>query len=935
MLQKILSILIIIQLTFAFVLQAQNNTQTYAFQGNKYEKINGDWHEINNSKKYKVINNKLAIQFSDSIKKSQIKSIKNQHGLKKIYKDPNDWYFYKFTPKKNSDIFDKANNIKSNGKIERVIISSYGRLNATPQDTYYTSQWFINKIYSSSINVNPVWDFQTGSSNIDVAILDAGIDMDHEDLDKNILPSKSSDFIDGDNIPEPSAEHGTLIGGIIAAETDNNQGVAGIAGGWNSNDGCNLQVYKVCEGYYNVDPIALNDAIYTATQNNADIINMSLEVPGKDYLKAAIENAHDKRITIIASSGTGGHDNLDFPASSPFVIGVGGHNSDSPNDMRRLSKSNYGDKLLLSAPGENIYSTKNDDNYGSKTNYSYSGNSWSAGIVSGVAALMKSENPCLGPEQVKNILANTAKEINTSDYWYNKCWQPRTGFSEKMGYGQVEANEAVLKAQEVKKQNELDLFIKDRFEDLGLVLNNIDYWQMDNSPDIWVRNQQDGYDNQTHQNPFYSSSHKKAWVYVKVRNKSCIQSSSGANNLTLWWTSAATGSNFDADFDKITGQAKDITAIKPGDTRILKFEWNLPQTINQHDACLLAVIDGNDDTDKTPLPEVGEWVKYDNNVAMKNLNIAKTTDAREWNGMEVPAGSPFYVGNYYDSEKEYNLVFGHTVQNNSNMLEQAEINIFVKQEFWDIVDNSPNIEFNGIEEIDENQLRVTDADASIDRLNFNPQQRTQIYTGFNFYSERAEDVDTTFYYGVNQLKFTDGIWSGSMGYKIIKEARDEFDADGGGDVTTFSGTKASLSGKQINEPATYNWYNMNDSLLSKTTSLSMTPKASGEYVYEVTAKSDGFKDYDSVFVKVNPYKIKSLSPNPASSSLNVEYIADKANSAKLVIQMTSNPKVKYVYSVDPKLSKFTVNVSNFQTATYNVNLICDGKQVDSKKLIIQ
>lgn len=115
----------------------------------------------------------------------------------------------------------------------------------------------------------------------------------------------------------------------------------------------------------------------------------------------------------------------------------------------------------------------------------------------------------------------------------------------------------------------------------------------------------------------------------------------------------------------------------------------------------------------------------------------------------------------------------------------------------------------------------------------------------------------------------------------------------------------------------------------------MTPANSGWFVYEVTAKNDHFKDYDTVFVKVNHHKIQSLSPNPASSHLVVAYVADKAATAFLTVQMAGNPKISYSYPVDPKATATQINISHLKTGVYNVYLVCDGEMSVPEKLIVQ
>jgi len=349
-------------------------------------------------------------------------------------------------------------------------------------------------------------------------------------------------------------------------------------------------------------------------------------------------------------------------------------------------------------------------------------------------------------------------------------------------------------------------------------------------------------------------------------------------------------------------------------------------------------MNGPDDPSGQPTTGLGDWITSSNNVISKNLIVDHSTTSKIWHEMDVPCGGPAYVKN--DNEDDYaayHVIFGKPdINYNETVLDQAEINVFVDDEFWSIIDNSPEVNFNGIEIISDYNLRITEPDASIDNLHFEPGAGMQIYTGFNFYSEYAEEEDETYYYSVSQKEASDDRnWIGAVHFRVIKEARDRFYADGGGSKTVFTQSNTTLSGKLINEPADYKWYNLNDSLLSVTKSMSMTPANSGWFVYEVTAKNDHFKDYDTVFVKVNHHKIQSMSPNPASSHLVVAYVADKAATAFLTVQMAGNPEISYSYPVDPKATATQINISHLQTGVYNVYLVCDGEMSVPEKLIVQ
>lgn len=148
------------------------------------------------------------------------------------------------------------------------------------------------------------------------------------------------------------------------------------------------------------------------------------------------------------------------------------------------------------------------------------------------------------------------------------------------------------------------------------------------------------------------------------------------------------------------------------------------------------------------------------------------------------------------------------------------------------------------------------------------------------------------------------------------------------------GQTAQMNAASINEPATYNWYDSNDSLIYSGQSPSLSPTMTEKYKLEVIANSDQYKDYDEVQIKVNPYSIISLSPNPAHSNLTIHYDADEANSAYVILQPIAGGGSNS-YILNTTQNQQTLNVGTYPPAVYAVLLVCDGVIVDSKMLTIQ
>lgn len=288
-----------------------------------------------------------------------------------------------------------------------------------PNDTLYSSLWNLEKI-----NMPKTWDETKGAGNIKVAVIDTGVNYNHEDFaGRNII--KGPDFstcakYSNTNPPfcvetKPQLDdpidtfgHGTHVAGIIGAVTNNGLGIAGI--NWD----ISIMAIKALSGRVgSLDDII--SGIKYAIDNNANVINMSFVSPDQTCqtlpeLQTLIDQAISKNIIIVAAAGNEGKDVAEFmPASCNGVIAVG---ATDKNDKRGIwptsrEESNWGARVDISAPGEEILSLGLTD-YIVKT-----GTSMAAPHIAAVAALILSKDPNLSQGQIKECLINGADSILT------------------------------------------------------------------------------------------------------------------------------------------------------------------------------------------------------------------------------------------------------------------------------------------------------------------------------------------------------------------------------------------------------------------------------------------------------------------------------------------------------------------------------------------
>lgn len=154
------------------------------------------------------------------------------------------------------------------------------------------------------------------------------------------------------------------------------------------------------------------------------------------------------------------------------------------------------------------------------------------------------------------------------------------------------------------------------------------------------------------------------------------------------------------------------------------------------------------------------------------------------------------------------------------------------------------------------------------------------------------------------------------------------------DKEILSGESVSINSIPINESAIYNWYDSDGNLIHEGTGFTVSPDITRKYRLEVITEADGFKDYDEMEVKVNPFWIESLTPNPAQNQVNVVYQAEEASSAYFMI-MDQTGTYSQNYIIDTSQSSQLIDVTSYLNGTYTVILVCDGLARDAKNLVIQ
>ena len=270
------------------------------------------------------------------------------------------------------------------------------------KDPLSGNQWALNKL--NIVGLNDVLSKNTWTKRKKglLAILDTGIDKNHEDLSGHFKSISTGADMD------PKG-HGTHCAGIASAVTGNNLGIASL----NTTDAffdiSSIRVLNAA-GYGTKETIV--DGIIEAVDKGATVISLSLGGPGNPFhqriYKKAVAYAASKGCIVVVAAGNSNRNAKEFsPANVTGVITV----SAVDENLAKASFSNKVSeiKMAVSAPGVNILSTLPHNQYGV-----LSGTSMATPYVASLIAIMKSVHPTLSAKEAFLILSNTGLDTQNT-----------------------------------------------------------------------------------------------------------------------------------------------------------------------------------------------------------------------------------------------------------------------------------------------------------------------------------------------------------------------------------------------------------------------------------------------------------------------------------------------------------------------------------------
>ncbi|HLV81724.1 MAG TPA: S8 family serine peptidase [Chthonomonadaceae bacterium] len=268
---------------------------------------------------------------------------------------------------------------------------------------------YVNQMAYRQVNLAKALKLSSGSG-IVVAVLDTGATFHHPALKSHyvegyntLAPGQSPDDI-ADGVTNEAVGHGTMIAGIIARTAPKAQ----------------IMPVRVLNGDGIGTALDVAIGIDYAVTHGARALNMSFgSAQDSRALEAALGEALDAGVVIVASAGNDNASSNHYPAASPDILAV----TSVDSNYVKSSYANFGSYMAVVAPGSGIRSTYYTGGYAN-----WSGTSFAVPFITAEAALILSRHPTLTPAQIEEMVCSTAHSVD--------CYNPQ--YQEQLGDGIID-----------------------------------------------------------------------------------------------------------------------------------------------------------------------------------------------------------------------------------------------------------------------------------------------------------------------------------------------------------------------------------------------------------------------------------------------------------------------------------------------------------------
>lgn len=478
----------------------------------------------------------------------------------------------------------------------------------------------------------------------------------------------------------------------------------------------------------------------------------------------------------------------------------------------------------------------------------------------------------------------------------------------------------------------VDLYIRDTPFDRGKEPTDItNFW---NSPDIWIRNQDDNI--QGHENPTYSDTHKTAFAYTRIINRGKKASSTNFN-LNTYWSDASTSMHVNTwkGRELVNGRKAgdlistiQIPVMQPGETKVLNHLWNLEKVFedrvykagqNHHFCILSQIMEGTDD------PYAGSDysdqlfpVREDRRLAQKNVSIITAKDS--------PKPTIVFVGNPHDYTAKFSLEFQASNNLSKPVFDRANIELAFSKD----IDVS-NIQSEGMDRIPgTSSFKLTSSSNRLADITLKPNQTGYVAVLVKYKSKPIEVLANGYTIDLIQ-RDENGCVVGGETFIIEEPLKSDIPSLGLASYVSENGTNL----YSTNELASYIWTDEEGVIISTDSSVLVKPSKTSNTYSLIATDSTGETAMECI--SIDPaFGIECIVPPSASHQSAIVHLLSAAgenDSVTVSTYSTGNTVCNQV--ITPGDTSLEINCEQLPDDTYIITYISDGQVVGSAKFVKQ
>lgn len=464
------------------------------------------------------------------------------------------------------------------------------------------------------------------------------------------------------------------------------------------------------------------------------------------------------------------------------------------------------------------------------------------------------------------------------------------------------------------------------------------------NPYIWIRNQNDGKNNQSTENPIVNEDHSWVYIYTKVRNRGVKPYKGNGRHIAYCWTKSSLMITSDmwkgflnGNYDSEKGiygnriNSKRITdIINPGDTTIIEKRYYFMDddfeavSTSKFNMCVLAFLSAKPNNYEFPVTSDGFADLARSSKLAQNNTLVMAPDLNNYG--VLPKATML---NYKDHENWFSIKV-QPDEDTSELFSKAEINLVFSSDIahslndQTLRNDSVYRDYNNFR-----KFRMLGKSSRINSMHFTANQAELFNLTCNFNAE--EEITKPKIYDLNLMVVDEnsGDTVGGQRFRIVSKSRKPISASV--EKTQVGTGRYSLSLNNVSEDCLYEWYDKNGKLIGSGSSLEIPANSdASEYRVKIMAKSDGAVIYRNV--KTSGLQvIDNIVTSRDGLTVNLKTPA----SNRLQVQLSSVTDTYPIVSKPVEKGEMScrMEISNFPTGFYQISLLSDGKIIETRKFM--